>query len=198
MEKNRVEAFSDGVFGFVATLLVIELKLPEGASVWQDLLAIAPKLMAFVLSFLIVTMYWVAHHSMFHFVARVDRNLLWLNNLSLLSVCFIPFPTAVLGNHHMDPSAIALYGATLIIVNVMNTLAWSYTARKQELADKDLTPRIAKQVRRLHLFPVAAYAVAIVAGRFQPWVSLAIFVCVPLFFIVPNRWVHGSMRSSGE
>ena len=196
MEKNRVEAFSDGLFAIVATLLVIELKLPEGPSVWLDLLSIGPKILAFVLSFLIVTMYWVAHHSMFNFVSRVDRNLLWLNNLSLLCVSFIPFPTAVLGNHPQDPNAIALYGITLILVNVTDTLAWSYAARKPELSGKHLTPHIATLVTRLHLSPVAAYTVAIVAGRFQPLLSLAIFVCVPLFFIIPNRWVSGNIRSS--
>ncbi|MGH6836369.1 MAG: TMEM175 family protein [Methylocella sp.] len=198
MEKNRVEAFSDGVFGVVATLLVMDLRLPEGPSVWQDLLAIAPKILVFVLSFVIVTMYWVAHHSMFHFVSRVDRSLLWLNNLSLLCVSFIPFPTAVLGNHPLEPSAIALYGLTLILVNLMGTLTWSHAARNPELSGEHLTPHVAAGVKRLHLSPVAAYTVAIIAVRFQPWLSLAIFVLVPLFFIVPNRWVHGTMRSLAE
>lgn len=198
MEKNRIEAFSDGVFAVVATLLVIELKIPDAPSVWQGLIAIEPKILAFTLSFIIVAMYWIAHHSMFHFFARVDRNLLWLNNLSLLSISFIPFPTAVLGNHPQDHGAIALYGATLILVNITNTIAWSYAARKPELSSKHLTPHIAKRILLLHLSPVVAYAAAIIIGNFQLWLSLVIFVCVPLFFIIPNRFVHGALRGKNK
>jgi uncharacterized membrane protein len=198
MDKNRVEAFSDGVFGFAATLLVVELRLPNGPSVHEALWVMSPKILAFVLSFLMVAMYWVAHHSMYHFVAKVDRSLLWLNNFTLLFVTFLPFPTAVLGNHPLDRDAIALYGATLIVLNTMGTLAWSYVARHPDLADRRLTPRIARQVSLLHLSPVAAYAIAIAAATALPRLSLAIFVAVPIFFIIPNRWVRTIMRSSDE
>jgi uncharacterized membrane protein len=198
MDKNRVEAFSDGVFGFAATLLVIELRLPDGPLVYEALLAMSPKILAFVLSFLMVATYWVAHHSMYHFVSKVDRNLLWLNNFGLLFVTFLPFPTAVLGNHPLDRDAIALYGSTLILLNIMGTLAWSYVARHPSLSDKRLTPRIARRVQVLHLSPVAAYAIAIAAASALPRLSLAIFVAVPMFFTIPNRWVQGVMRSSDE
>jgi uncharacterized membrane protein len=198
MDKNRMQAFSDGVFGTVAILLVIELKLPEGPSVWHSLLSIAPKVLAFVLSFLIITMYWIAHYSMFHFVSRVDRNLLWLNNLSLLCLSFIPFPTAVLGSHPFEPSAIALYGVNLMLVNLLNTLGWLYTAQRPELASKDLTPQLARQVALVHLAPVVAYAAAILMGTWRPWISLAIFAGVPLFFVIPNPWVLQGPRNTAK
>jgi uncharacterized membrane protein len=198
MEKNRLEGFSDNVFALVATLLIFELKLPEGHSVWQSVEMIEPKILAFVLSFLIVTMYWVAHHTMFDSIVKVDRNLLWLNSLSLLFLTFIPFPTAVLGSHPFEAGAIALYGSTLICVNVMNTAIWVYATRTPGLASEKVNGKVTRNVLLLFLSPVAIYVVAIVAGIYEPRVSLVVFVCVPLFYILPNPLVRRALRAPRE
>src|SRR5215469_15221273 len=100
MTKTRLEAFSDGVFAIVITLHILDVHIPQDqpltfASLWS----VAPHLLTFVLSFVIVGLYWVAHHSMLHFVKVVDRQILWLNLVLLLIVVFVPFPTAMLGQH---------------------------------------------------------------------------------------------------
>src|SRR5215469_4861142 len=98
MNKSRLEAFSDGVFAIVITLLILDIHAPSTASLSvHDLRPLLPHIATFVLSFIIVGVYWVAHHHMLHFIRQVDRNLLWLNLLLLLCVVFIPFPASLLG-----------------------------------------------------------------------------------------------------
>jgi len=188
MKKDRLEPFSDCVFSIVATLLVIELKLPETGTVIHALGVIAPKLLVFVLSFIIVGTYWVAHHTLFNFIHRVDRNLLWLNNLNLLSITFLPFPTAVLGSHPFEIGAIVLYGATLILVNLTMSFIWLYASHKDGYMVDKVTPEFARRLRWLQLLPLAGYSLAIALADFVPVASLAIFVLVPAFFIIPNKW----------
>ncbi len=105
LSTNRIEAFSDGVFAVAITLLVLNLQVPQIAAslvskdLPQKLLDLGPKLLIFALSFIVVGIYWVAHHNTFHYIKHADRNLLWLNILLLLCIVFIPFPTELLGQY---------------------------------------------------------------------------------------------------
>ena len=104
LSTSRIEAFSDGVFAIVITLLVIDLKVPQIAGdisveLGSRLFDLWPKLLSYLLSFVIVGVYWVAHHHVFHYICRVDRIALWLNLFFLMSVAFVPFPTALLGEY---------------------------------------------------------------------------------------------------
>lgn len=98
LNTHRIEAFSDGVFAVAITLLVLNLQVPQlaASAVSRELVAklieLWPKLLIYVLSFVIVGIYWVAHHNSFHYIERSDRTLLWLNLLLLLCIVFIPFP----------------------------------------------------------------------------------------------------------
>src|SRR5258708_262101 len=117
MTKNRLEAFSDGVFAIVITLLILDVRFPADKPLTLETLwGVAPHLWAFVLSFVIVGVYWVSHHNMLHFIRQVDRQLLWLNLTLLLLVVFIPFPAALLGQHADSELAVALYGINLMLV----------------------------------------------------------------------------------
>jgi TMEM175 potassium channel family protein len=95
---GRAEALSDGIIAIAATLLVLELHVPEvGEDVWLSLAHQLPSLAAYAVSFLTILIFWVNHHALFHAVARVDRTLLFLNGLLLLGISFVSFPTAALG-----------------------------------------------------------------------------------------------------
>jgi len=112
MSKSRLEAFSDGVFAIVITLLVLELRPGEnGLQAREMIIQAFPKILAFALSFAIIGCYWVAHHRMLHYVKSVDRTLLWLNLALLMVVTFIPYPTALIGATHGAADALRLYGA---------------------------------------------------------------------------------------
>src|ERR1700751_5699102 len=104
MPTTRIEAFREGVFPIVITLLVLEIHVPQvqggnvSAALAHSLLAMAPKFLTYILSFVIVCIWWVAHHHLFHLLKRSDRGLLWLNSLFLLWFAFLPFPTGLMGD----------------------------------------------------------------------------------------------------
>ncbi|HET9407366.1 MAG TPA: TMEM175 family protein [Candidatus Sulfotelmatobacter sp.] len=190
MNKGRLEAFSDGVFAVSITLLVLDVHLPPGAQVTPAALrALLPRVAAFILSFVIVGVYWVAHHHMLHFVRQVDRTLLWLNLLVLLCVVFIPFPASLLGTQLTSSLAVRLYALTLVATNSAGSLFWMYAASQRELIDPQVTPQFARFVVRLHSSPILVYGTAVAVASWSVPASLVLCAAVPLFFILPNPFL---------
>ncbi|HYL15547.1 MAG TPA: TMEM175 family protein [Terriglobales bacterium] len=191
MSKGRLEAFSDGVFAIVITLLILDVRLPAGVHVSIAALEqLLPRIATFVLSFVVVGVYWVAHHNMLYFIERVDRSLLWLNLLLLLCIVFIPFPASFLGTDLRSPLAVRLYGVSLIATNAAGTLFWSYATLGSRLAKPEVSREFAWRVVGIHSAPIAVYTLAVVVAAAALELSLALFAAVPLFFIVPNRWLR--------
>ena len=191
MNKSRLEAFSDGVFAIVITLLVLDIHVPTTTNISiQTLRPLLPHVASFILSFIIVGVYWVAHHHMLHFIKQVDRKLLWLNLLLLLCVVFIPFPTSLLGTGYSNPLVVRLYGTTLIATNAAGLFFWLYATSHRQLAVPHLTPVFARWVAKLHSSPIVLYALAIAMAGWKTSVSLLLFAAVPLFFILPNPFLE--------
>jgi uncharacterized membrane protein len=162
----------------------------------ETLWGVAPHLWAFVLSFVIVGVYWVSHHNMLHFIRAVDRQLLWLNLTLLLLVVFIPFPAALLGQHADNELAVALYGINLMLVNAAGTAAmWLYATSRPHLAVDGMTPALSRFVAKIHSAPILAYAAAIALAQYVP-LGLILFAAVPAFFILPNPFVDRRLRSA--
>src|SRR4051812_36155683 len=113
---SRLEAISDGVFAVALTLLVLDIRAPDSdqAKLLDELVKLLPHILAFILSFLIVTFYWTAHQVLFNSIHRSDRYLLWFNALHLLFVVFLPFSTAILAQFHDTPLAVDIYGLNVI------------------------------------------------------------------------------------
>lgn len=114
MGTNRIEAFSDGVIAIILTVMVLELKVPASAST-AALRAVAPSLMSYALSFVIVAIMWVNHHHLMHLAKHATAGLLWANNNLLFWMSLIPFVTAYMGQTHGAPLAVATYGAVLTL-----------------------------------------------------------------------------------
>jgi uncharacterized membrane protein len=190
MGKNRVEALSDGVFAVAMTLLVFGFQTGSfpAPGMRLFLLRLWPRLVACVLSFVIVGVYWVAHHSQFHFIMKVDRSLLWLNNLFLMTVAFIPFPAGLLGQYHDSQASIILYGCTLIVANSFLGLTWFY-ADRGNLLYPAVSAEFRKFALRITLAPISVYLVAIGVSFANLALPLVLFALVPAFFIVPHRMV---------
>jgi uncharacterized membrane protein len=197
MTKNRLEAFSDGVFAIVITLLILDVRFPADQPLTLETLrGMAPHVLAFVLSFVIVGVYWVSHHNMLHFIKAVDRQLLWLNLALLLIVVFIPFPAALLGQHSESRLAVTLYGINLMLVNAVGTVMWLYAMSRPNLAVDGIAPALPRFVARIHSAPILVYAAAIVLAQWYVPLSLILLAAVPVFFILPNPLVDRRLRSA--
>ena len=187
MNKMRLEAFSDGVFAIVITLLILNVHVPDGYTLTlQSLRPLVPPLATFVLSFIIVGVYWIAHHHMLHFVVEVNRRMLWLNLLVLLCVVFIPFPTSLLGTGFSNPLVVRLYGLSLIATNASGLFFWLYAIAHKELIAPTVTKEFARTVVKVHSAPMIAYGLAVIVAGWSTKASLVLYAAVPLFFILPN------------
>jgi uncharacterized membrane protein len=196
MSKQRLEAFSDGVFAIVITLLILEVHLPtEGELTWAVLAQALPHVLAFILSFVLVGTYWIAHHNMWGFVGKVDRYLLWLNLVLLLTVVFIPFPAALLGSHLTDPIAVTLYGLSLALVNAAGTCVWLY-AMKRDLRVRGVPDRFVRFVAIIHSAPIAVYLLGIALASAHVAGSLVLYAAVPIFFILPNPLIDREIAAA--
>jgi uncharacterized membrane protein len=197
MSKNRLEAFSDGVFAIVITLLILDVRFPTDKPLTlQTLWSVAPHLWAFLLSFVIVGVYWVSHHNMLHFIRKVDRQLLWLNLTLLLLVVFIPFPASLLGQHSDSELAVTLYGVNLMLVNAAGTVTWLYGTTRPHLAIPGMTPELSRFGAKLHSVPILIYGVAL-AHWYVP-LGLILYAAVPAFFILPNPFIDRRLLSALE
>jgi len=203
VSKSRLEAFSDGVFAIVITLLILNVHVPDGRTLTLDgLRPLVPPLATFVLSFIIVGVYWISHHHTLHFIKAVNRRLLWLNLLVLLCVVFIPFPTSLLGTGFNNPLAVRLYGFSLIATNASGLLFWLYASSHEELLVAPITKAFGRTVLIVQSSPMLAYGLAIILAGWSPKVSLILYAAVPLFFMLPNplleRWIGTATRSMSE
>lgn len=198
---GRIEAFSDGVLAIVITLLVLEIKSPElhdatsASEAWNALVALAPKIASFLLSFLFVAVFWVNHHRFFHLVRRADWALLWSNNLLLLLLCAVPFPTAFLGDHPRNPVAVALFAVLLMAAGIAFNAMWRQ-ARRHQLIDQAVDMALIQRAILRGLVGPVAYGLAAVLAPFVIPLSWLIFMSVPLFYAWPATERKGN--STGE
>ena len=129
-DPERVKAFTDGVFAIIITILVLEIgvppELPE-QSLRDAIVETGPELLAWVISFFIVGMYWVWHRDLFNQVRYVNRDVVWLNLLFMMPAALIPFAASVLGEYHDEPIALHLYGAVLIATSLLRWLLYGYS-----------------------------------------------------------------------
>lgn len=114
MKKGRVEAFSDGVLAIIVTIMVLELKVPEGAE-WSDLFTLLPKFLSYILSFMMVIIYWNNHHHIFQTVEKVNGKVLLANGFLLFFLSLIPFATAWMGENHFASKPVILMGIVLLL-----------------------------------------------------------------------------------
>ena len=138
-QVERIAFFSDAVFAIAITLLVLEIKVPHiehgagEAATFQALLAQIPKVLGFVVSFLVVGTFWMAHHRLFHWVAGYDRWFLWLNLFFLLGISFIPFPTAFFSEYLAYQTSLIFYAASLALAGAAQIMVIRYVKAHREL-----------------------------------------------------------------
>jgi uncharacterized membrane protein len=192
-ETQRIEAFSDGVFAIAITLLIIEIGVPHVtgeeslASALRDLW---PNYLAYVLSFVMIGIYWANHHSFFRLFVRTDHYFLMLNVFFLMAIAFLPFPTAVLGEYLDDPDqrdvAVRLYCLGLLLPAFAWFCVWLY-GNARGLVDERLTPEYARFLTAQYLLSNVLYAGALMLSFVEAWVALSIVISLTLLYLLPPR-----------
>ncbi len=186
MNKTRLEAFSDGVFAIVITLLILDVRIHdvEYAQLPDALSKIVPSIISYVISFAVIGVYWFAHHYYFKFVKKVNSVFVWLNTLLLLLVSFIPFPTSLLGAYPFQSIPVFIYGINLLALNSVTLVMLFYLYRHRELAAESLTKEAFKDFLWIYIFVNVAYLVAIILSFFLPTVSYLIYIAVLVILII--------------
>ena len=189
LPKNRLETLVDGVFAIAMTILVLELRAPQTLGLGglaRGLVDLGSRFATFVISFIVLGVYWFAHHQVFHFVLRVNRTLVWLNILFLMGIALVPFAASVMGAYTNDPIALSLYGGVLGLLATLGYLIWWYMSGDRGLIEPGLDPALVHKVRVwLAIGPVIT-PVAIAVSFVSTTVALLIYLTLPVVFIFFN------------
>jgi len=190
---QRIEAFSDGVFAIAITLLIIEIGVPHiggRESLWDAVKDLWPSYGAYVLSFVMIGIYWANHHSFFKLFQRTDHVFLMLNVFFLMCIAFLPFPTAVLGEYlrdsHERDTAVSLYAFGLLLPAIGWLSIWLY-ANACGLVDARLAPDYIRLLTIQYLLSNAFYVAALVVSFLSAWVALAFVLGLALLYLLPPR-----------
>jgi uncharacterized membrane protein len=192
MEKNRLEAFSDGVIAIIITIMVLELKVPHGSN-FASLEPLLPVFLSYVLSFIYVGIYWNNHHHMLQTVQHVTGGMLWANLHLLFWLSLFPFASGWLGENHFAAMPSALYGLVLL----MAAIAYSILQRTIITSQRN-NSLLAKVIGRDIKGKLSAllYVAGIVAAFYSPVLSGLIYAAVALMWLVPDSRIERLMGQS--
>ena len=190
MNKSRLEAFSDGVIAILITIMVLELRIPDGAD-WSALRPILPVFITYVLSFVFLGIYWNNHHHLIHATDRITGGILWANLHLLFWLSLTPFATGWMGRNNFAPLPTAMYGVVLLCAAIAYTIlvrtiiaAQGPHSRLEEAIGSD-----AKGYASL-----AMYAAAIPLAFIDRWIAYALYVAVALTWLVPDRRIEKRLQ----
>ncbi|RXR17298.1 DUF1211 domain-containing protein [Flavobacterium amnicola] len=186
MNKNRLEAFSDGVLAIIITIMVLEIRTPDGTN-FKSLLKLFPVFISYVLSFIYVGIYWNNHHHMMHTVKKVTGGILWANLHLLFWLSLIPFSTAWIGEHHFAAFPMLFYGFVLLMC------ALAYFILQHQIIKKHgneslLAQAIGKDFKGK--VSVVLYVLAILSTYYHEVISAVIYILVALMWLIPDKRIE--------
>ena len=186
MGKGRLETFSDGVLAIIITIMVLELKVPEGDDL-NSLKPLFPVFASYFLSFVYIGIYWNNHHHMLHAAQHINGKVMWANMHLLFWLSTVPFATGWMGEHQFPRWPVALYGVVLFMAGV------AYYILAQTLVSlhgKNSTLAIAIGKDRKGMISIIVYFIAILISFQNPWISLALYAVVAAMWIIPDRRIE--------
>jgi uncharacterized membrane protein len=194
MTPKRLEAFSDGVIAIIITIMVLELRPPDGSD-FGSLRPLVPMFLAYLLSFVLVGIYWNNHHHLFRLVDRIDAAVMWSNMALLFSLSLIPFATAWFG---ANPGTLA---PVIVYVSVQLLCALSYLLMTQAMLrihppDGPLAHALGSDTKGK--VSLAAYAAAIPLSFLSPWIGIALIVAVAIVWLIPDSRIVREFETRGD
>jgi len=187
MEKNRLEAFSDGVIAIIITIMVLELKVPHGSD-WAALKPLLPVFFSYVLSFIYVGIYWNNHHHLLKACRKVNAGILWANLHLLFWLSLFPFVTGWMGENHFTPLPTALYGGVLLLAAVAYYILQTRIVAEQGGCESKLARELGKDWKG-KLSPLL-YATAIGLSFVRPWLAGCLYIFVAMLWLIPDRRIE--------
>jgi len=191
MGKGRLEAFSDGVIAILITIMVLELKVPEGTG-WTALRPILPVFLAYVLSFVFLGIYWNNHHHLLHATERITGGIMWANLHLLFWLSLTPFVTGWMGENGFSAVPTAVYGGVLLMSGIAFTILLR-TILRNEGPDSKLARAVGRDIKGK--LSILLYACAIPLAFYRQWIADAIYVINALIWLVPDRRIERTARS---
>jgi uncharacterized membrane protein len=187
MGSERLESFSDCVLSIIITIMVLEFKVPHDASPWA-LLQIWPVFVSYGLSFLMIAVYWVNHHHLFHLTKRVNSLVLWANTLLLFCLSLVPFFTAYMNEHERNSFSTAMYSGILLLC------ALAFTVLRRSINGhfkKDSEVRL-NEIAASHKnwLAISIYSSAIIMAYFYPLASLVLDFSVAALYFIPGFYLE--------
>lgn len=186
MNKNRLEAFSDGVLAIVITIMVLEFNIPEGDTI-VDLKPLLPKVIGYILSFIYIGIYWNNHHHLMHTVKKINGVILWANLHLLFWLSLIPFTTAWAGESHFTSIPMMLYGIVLLCNAIAYFILQNIILKHHE-NDSLLAKTIGKNYKGK--ISIVLYAVAIGFSLYNPIISGLLYSLVAFIWLVPDKRIE--------
>ena len=187
MGKSRLEAFSDGVIAIIITIMVLELKPPEGAD-WNALKHYSPVFFSYVLSFTFIGVYWNNHHHLLHVVKHISAGIMWANLNLLFWLSLIPFATAWMGENHKEAFPVAVYAVLLDLCGVAYTIL-QIVIEKCHKEDTNLIVIMQRQ-RGRGMASLFLYTAAILLAFVNTTISILIFVMVAIIWFIPDKKIE--------
>jgi uncharacterized membrane protein len=203
-DTARLETFADGVMAIAITLLILEVRIPEledgeslGHALWQEW----PSFAGYAVSFLTIGVIWVNHHQMFKLIARVTHGFLMLNVVFLMTISFLPFPTALVADFIRRPdrrlTATLVYGITMTAIAVMFNVVWRVASTDRRLLVDGVDPHALARISRSYLGGPLAYTIATILALVNPFLSLGVFAAMAVFWLLPSSGIRtGTLISS--
>jgi uncharacterized membrane protein len=190
MSKGRLEAFSDGVFAVIITIMVLEMRVLRGIDL-QALKSVVPAFLCYVLSYLYIGIYWNNHHHLLHATERVSGRILWANLILLFCLSLVPFTTAWMGQNNYAPLPTAVYGVMLLCAGIAY-----YILTKSLIAHHGRDSLLARSIGNDWKGTVSllVYALAIPLALIRPWIACGCYALVALMWLLPDPRIEKNVQ----
>ena len=186
MSRQRLEAFTDGVIAVIITIMVLDLKVPQGAD-FAALRSGLPVFLAYALTFANVGIFWNNHHHMLHATERINGMVLWANLFLLFWMSLMPFVIRWMDDTHFAPSPTAAYGSVLVLCSIAYILL-----ERAIIKCNGPNSKLARAVGndRKSKVSLLIYALAIPLAFVRPWIALAMYVAIAMIWFIPDRRIE--------
>ncbi len=195
MNKNRLEAFSDGVLAIIITIMVLEFKVPHGGTL-LELKPLIPVFLSYALSFIYIGIYWGNHHHLLHIVRKINAGMIWANLNLLFWLSLIPFATSWMGENHFASHTVAFYGIILFLCG--GSFGILQIIVENNSHDIEALKNAFKKLKVKAFISTTSYALAIFCAFYYPLISQILFVFVAIIWLIPDKHLERALEKKDE